>query len=92
MMSRYTETDLAISLESARGCDEAEGRRLEGICRWEDDAAVVDAAFIWGLRGAAESEVPFEEVVLERCGVKVGRGCVGQLCSFLEDSLDGRIP
>lgn len=53
---------------------------------------MVDAAFVWGLRGAAESEVPFEEIVLERGGVKVGRGCVGQLCSFLEDPLDGRIP
>jgi hypothetical protein len=44
MMSRYAEADLAVDLEAAGGCEEAEGWRAERVCRGEDDATVVYAA------------------------------------------------
>lgn len=72
MVAADGQADLAVGLEAAGGGDEAEGRGFERVLGREDDAAVVDAAGVDGARGAAEGEVPFEEV-----GFEGGRGVVG---------------
>lgn len=63
METRDGQTYLAIHFEAARGSQEAEGRWFEGVGGWEDDAAVVDPVCEGGgCWGAADGEMPFEEV------------------------------
>lgn len=63
MVAGDTQADLAIDLEAASCSEEAKRRWLEGVSRWENDAAVVDSAFEGGGSGwAAQSKVPFEQI------------------------------
>lgn len=71
---RDTEADLPVAFEARGGSQEAEGGRAERVLRGERDASVVDTCTVGGVGGAAEGEVPFEEVVFEWGGVVVGGG------------------
>lgn len=73
MVAGDGEADLAVDFEAARGGEEAERRRAERVLRREGDAAVVDACCIGSGGGAAEREVPFEEVGVQRDRVIVRR-------------------
>jgi hypothetical protein len=64
-MAADTQTDLAIDFKAAGRGEEAERWRTERVGRGEDYSAVVEAAGVGRRRGgAADCEVPFEEVVL----------------------------
>lgn len=43
---------------------------------------MVDAVAVGGVGGAAESEVPFEEVGFEGCSVVIGGRIGGEFCGF----------
>lgn len=78
MVARDAETNLAIDLETARRCEEAEVWRLQRIRRRQCYATVVDAGregrWCWW---ATKSKVPCEEIrVIER-GSMVVWGWVG---------------
>ena len=89
MVSRYAKTDFAIYFETARGGQEAEGGGAVGVGRGEDDAAVVGAVGVGGGGGAAQGEMPFEEVGVEGGGVEGGVGVGGEFGGFFEDAFDG---
>lgn len=74
MMTRYTETDLAVDFESSRRRQEPEAGWAERVGGRESDAAVVDAPCVGrGGRWAQECEVPVEEVGFgDGRGVEVG--------------------
>lgn len=75
MVAADAKTDLAVHLKAATGGEEAEGRRSEGVCGREDDAAMVNSLGVYGRGWAAECKVPGEEVSFCREGVEVGGGC-----------------
>lgn len=83
MVSRNAQTDLAIDFEASGRSEEAEGWRAQRVLRRQHDAAVVEAGCVGrGCGRAAQSKVPFEEVVFEGFGVVVCRGGRGELGSF----------
>jgi hypothetical protein len=85
MMSRDTQTDLAVGFEAARGGQEAEGGWSQGICWREYDAAVVDSAGEGRrLRSTADCEVPFEEILFQGSGIEVWSGVCGYLGGFFD--------
>jgi len=85
VVARDAEADLAVDLEAAGGRQEAEGWRAQRVGGGQDDAPVVDAAGVGGGRGrAAEREVPFEEVGVERVGGVVGGGVGGEFGGFFD--------
>lgn len=88
-MPAYTETYLAVCLETAGWRGEAEHGWSQGIGGREDDAPVVDAVFVGRGGGAGEREVPFEEVGFERVCGEGGVGVQGHFARFGEDALDG---
>jgi hypothetical protein len=62
MMAAYTEANLAVCLETAIRCAEAEHGRAKRV-RWrKDDASMVAAFAIHGIRRPSEGKVPLEEV------------------------------
>ena len=64
------EADLAVDFEAAGGGEEAERWRTERVGWGEDDAAVVGSAAVGCGGRTAQSEVPFEEIGFEGCGVQ----------------------
>jgi hypothetical protein len=85
MMSRDTQTDLAVGFETARGSQEAEGGWSKGICRREYYAAVVDPAGEWRwFRSATDRKVPFKEVLFQGSGVEVWSWVCGYLSGFFD--------
>lgn len=84
MVARDTEADFAVDLEAAGGGEETEGGWTQWVAGWEHDAAVVNAAGVWGGRGrAGEGEVPVVEVgVGDRVGGEVRGGVGGEFGSF----------
>lgn len=76
------EADLTIDLEAAAGREEAERGRAHGIGGGEVDAAVVDALGVGAVGRATHGKVPFEEVLLQRGRVVVGRRRAGELGGF----------
>jgi hypothetical protein len=96
-MPTDAQTDFSVRLKPAAGRQEAEARRPQGICGREDYAAVVDAVVVGAFGGfraccrarvnawwAAECEVPFEEIVIERCGGVVGAWAIGEFRCFAD--------
>jgi hypothetical protein len=78
MVVRDGEADFAVTFEASTRCEETEGGRTHGVGWGEGDAAVVDSAGEGGGWGAAEREVPFEEVgVGGGGGVEVWVGGLG---------------
>ena len=59
---------------------------FHGVLRGQDDAAVVDAALEVRLGGAADGEMPLEEIVLEGAGVVLG-GRVRELLGLSHETL-----
>lgn len=53
VMPTDAEADLAVGLKAAVGGHEAKARRTQGVCRRQDDSAVVDAIAIDGVGGAS---------------------------------------
>ena len=68
------EAQLGVDREAAGGREEADRGRLEGVLRWEDQLAVVDAAGVLGIRGALQNEVPLQQVVGQRVRRDVRHG------------------
>lgn len=52
-MPTDAEADLAVGLKAAVGGHEAKARRTQGVCRRQDDSAMVDAIAIDGVGGAS---------------------------------------
>lgn len=65
-MARNGEANFTVNFKATRGGEEAEGWRAERVLWREGDATVVDARGIGSGGGAAECEVPFEEVGVQR--------------------------
>ena len=84
MVARDGQADLAVRFEAAGRGEEAEGWRAERVGGREHDAAVVDAGFEGGFWGAAQREVPFEEVGFEGGRVVVGGGGGGEFVGFAD--------
>ena len=62
MVAAYAKANLAVCLESAIGCAEAEHGRAKRI-RWrQDDASMVAPFAIHGVGRPSEGKVPLEEV------------------------------
>lgn len=84
MVAADGQADFAVGLEAARGREEAERGRAQGVGGRQDDAAVVDAVGVDGVGGAAEGKVPLKEVGVEGSGGDVGRGGVGEFLGLAD--------
>lgn len=85
MVTRYTQTYLAVRFEAARGGQEAEGGWSKGICWREYYAAVVDSPSEGRrFRSAADCKVPFKEILFQGRGVEIWSGVCGYLGGFFD--------
>jgi hypothetical protein len=70
MMTADAETDLAIDLETAGGCQEAERWRSQWILRWKNNAAMIDSPGVWRRRRRPR----YREMPVEQIGIGDGMG------------------
>lgn len=85
-----SQTDLLVELPPSVGREQHEVGRTHGVLGRQEDATVVEAVGELGVGGTAEGEVPFKDVVLQRCSrVEVGL-VFGEFARFREDALHRR--